>query len=84
MKKRKRLSPFNELVRFIENESFDHSLRLQRNQQINPDFALGYSTALNFVYIQAMAIYNRGLSGREFIELDLGNPEMITKIKKGE
>jgi hypothetical protein len=84
MKKRKRLSPFNELVRFIENESFDHALKLQLDEPVNLDFALGYSTALNVVYTQAMAIYKRGLSGREFIELDLGDSEMITKIKKGE
>lgn len=60
MKAKKRLSPFERLLRIIERETFNQTLELQlpRTEKINTDFVLGYRVALNYMLEQAYLIYN--------------------------
>lgn len=60
MKAKKRLSPFERLLRIIECETFNQTLELQlpRTEKVNVDYILGYRAALNFMLEHAYRIYN--------------------------
>ena len=64
-------SPFRQLLKVIENEAYDFDLLCKsRNlEELNINFCNGYRTAINSILARALAIYNRGLSGR-FLLLD--------------
>lgn len=61
MKGKSKFSPFQELLRAIENEIFNLALELQRqtSDERNLDFILGYRCALNVILERAYAIYTR-------------------------
>ena len=57
-------SPFTLLREAIENELFNASLSLQKNElngeKVNPDFYLGYTEAMKFMLQKANFIYRFG------------------------
>lgn len=85
----RRLSPFAQLLRFVEGALFDLALELQLPApERNLDFMLGYRTALNIVLEQAYAIYNRRFPG-ELALLDERTEEATERLlaalkKRGE
>jgi hypothetical protein len=57
----RKLSPFAQLLKFLESEVFDLSLTLQNAgaRTFNIDFVMGYRCALNVILERAYSIYNR-------------------------
>lgn len=77
----KRLSPFQELLRYVEGAIFDLALELQlpSNEKRNSDFILGYRCALNLILEKAYSIYNRRFPN-EFITLDERTEEASQRL----
>lgn len=83
MRGRKKLSPFESLMRFIEELKLDQQYTLQKpHSNLNHDFFIGFTAAINAIYAEGVAIYNRGIKRSEFIGLDLSEPETLEKLKK--
>ena len=85
MKKKKRLSPFEELYSLIEQEICDLVLKAQLyDEYLNSPYWVGYRVALNYMLDRATAIYNRGWRyqniGTDYRKLDAH--EEILKAKK--
>lgn len=82
MKGRKKLSPFEQLLRAIERELYDLTLELQKEHKgLNMDYMQGYRAALNVMLEKAYAIYNRRFPG-EFVALDERTEEATAKLLK--
>ena len=73
MRGRKRLSPFERLVREIEGAVSDIVYQSQlhelRNEPENTDFVLGYFTACRYLLERAYAIYNSRSIGNELVDM---------------
>lgn len=84
MKGVKRLSPFQELLKAIENEAYDFELRCKSHnfEELNADFCRGYKSAINSVLTVALSIYDRGLSGK-YLMLDIDSHETTQKLLDG-
>lgn len=83
MRGRKKLSPFETLMRFIEELQLEQQYTMYKGHlDLNHDFFLGFTSAVNAIYAEGVAIYNRGLKASEFIGLDLSDPESLEKLKK--
>lgn len=82
MKGRKRQSPFVELMRFIDQLSVENHFTVLYGKNVNHDFVLGFTTAVNSIFKMGITIYNRGLNHQDFVALDITDPEMIAKFKK--
>ena len=83
MRGKKRLSPFQELMRFIELQMLEQKRTLfEDHRDLNHDFFVGFISALNAIYAQGVAIYNRGIKRSELIGLDLDDLETLEKLKK--
>ena len=83
MKGRKRLSPFEELMRFIEQLEVENKFTVLYGKNVNHDFVLGFTTAINSIYTMGITIYNRSIKASDFTAIDITDPEMIAKLKKG-
>ena len=83
----KKLSPFQELLKAIENEVYDFELecRCHKLDELNVEFCKGYRAAINSVLTVALSIYNRGLKAKYLI-LDVESKEttdtLIEAFKK--
>ena len=83
MRGRKRLSAFEQLMRYIEELKLEQQYTLQKDHlDLNHDFFVGFTAAINAIYAEGVAIYNRGIKRSEFIGLDLSEPETLEKLKK--
>lgn len=75
MKNKKRLSPFEELHKFIENELFDQVFECQLldlyNFKCNSEFIRGRIATLRYILAKANCIYNRRWSSEELQDLDV-------------
>lgn len=73
MKGKKRLSPFEKLVREIEaylaDICFQSQLALYSDTPMKTDFVLGQCIALRYILERSYAIYNRRCLGTELEEL---------------
>lgn len=85
MRGKKRLSPFEELMRYIDMLMLSNEKTFLETTDINHDFFLGTATALQAVYKYGIAIYNRKPVSKKFIELDINDPEWRANfdLKKG-
>ena len=60
MKYTRKLSPFQELLKALENEAFIKSIEFQAHpEKFDSSWLSGYMTALNNAINKAYAIYNR-------------------------
>ena len=75
----KRLSPFEQLLRAIENEVFNLALSSQSKEKMNTDFVIGYRCALNVLLEKAYAIRNRRFPA-DFITLDETKEETTKRL----
>ncbi len=82
MKGRRRLSPFEELMRFIDQLSAENQLTVLCGKNVNHDFVLGFTAAINSIYQMGTIIYNRNSATKNFVGLDITDPEMIANLKK--
>lgn len=73
MRGRKRLSPFEKLVREIEgcvaDQVYQSQLHALNNEPENLDFVLGYFSACRYLLERAYAIYNSRSIGNELDDM---------------
>lgn len=73
MRGRKRLSPFEKLVREIEglvaDTVYQSQLHELRNEPVNTDFVLGYFSACRYLLERAYAISNSRSIGNELVDM---------------
>lgn len=73
MRGRKRLSPFERLVREIEgllaDTVYQSQLHELRNEPENTDFVLGYCSACKYLLERAYAISNSRSIGNELVDM---------------
>ena len=76
-----RISPFEQLLRSIEDEIYNFSLELQlkKEEKLNTDFCLGYRCALNYMLERAYAIYYRKYP-ENFIPLDMRTEQATLQL----